>query len=460
MNNITSAPNIINCGNPSSTNLKVRNRMKDNKETTSEIFAKLNKRGKLDPRQNAMNYQLTNDHQLFRFYVQDVEPKLEKSNETNGENPNDLLKKEIQRLINVGDTKNDVMTKLLQGKLSDLTQSDNTAGTTPPSAAAIAAAIAGVLPAPVAGPSASDIASAIAGALAAAGIGIAPPSGGGAGGGPATSGVAGTAPPASTVTSTTTPPTLTGSPTVAFAPAVTVAPTITSTPALAAAAGAASTAGSSLLVMTPGTTAAVSSLVSMSTSTNTNIFLPTKDGTGQDYSLPVTTYLKLNAAGNWSMKKNMWPSLDDHVGSKLAWDRIIPNLDNSDFQLRLDKMNEFVLLYPKPKDFFDTYKTANPAFGTGFVASPSASPAPSGGAAGGAAGGGISGISGIPLSPITAPTSPSAAAGGVALFPPIMTKAQRWASKARAAGTGADAAAYTSGTGVNTVLFSGGGFGV
>ena len=78
MNNITSAPNIINCGNPSSTNLKVRNRMKDNKETTSEIFAKLNKRGKLDPRQNAMNYQLTND-QLFRFYVQDFEPKLEKT---------------------------------------------------------------------------------------------------------------------------------------------------------------------------------------------------------------------------------------------------------------------------------------------------------------------------------------------------------------------------------------------
>ena len=172
MNNITSAPNMINCGNPSTTNLKIRNRMKDNKETTSEIFAKLSKRGKLDPRQNAMNYQLTND-QLFRFYVQDVEPKLEQSNETNGENPNDLLKKEIQRLINVGDTKNDVMTKLLQGKFSELTQAVATAGTTPPSAVDIANAIAGALPAPVAGPSASDIASAIATALAAAGVGIA-----------------------------------------------------------------------------------------------------------------------------------------------------------------------------------------------------------------------------------------------------------------------------------------------
>ena len=143
---------------------------------------------------------------------------------------------------------------------------------------------------------------------------------------------------------------------------------------------------------------------------------------------------------------------------------IIPNLDNSDFQLRLDKMNEFVLLYPKPKDFFDTYKTTNPAFATGSVSSPS--PAPSGGAAGGAAGGGISSPSLSPgsssvLAALGLPsTSSSPAATSVALFPPVLTKAQRWASKARAAGTGADAAAYTSVTGVNTVLFSGGRFGL
>ncbi len=195
--------------------------------------------------------------------------------------------------------------------------------------------------------------------------------------------------------------------------------------------------------------------LSMSTSTNTNIFLPTKDGTGQDYSLPVTTYLKINAAGNWSTKKNVWSSLDDHVGSKAVWDRIIPNLDNSDFQLRLDKMNEFVLLYPRPKDFLDTYKTANPGFGTGSVSSSS----PSDGTTGGDAGGGISSISGIPLSPITAPTSPSGASTGVALFPPSLSKAQRWATKARTAGSCADATAYTSATGTNTVLFSGGRFG-
>ena len=149
---------------------------------------------------------------------------------------------------------------------------------------------------------------------------------------------------------------------------------------------------------------------------------------------------------------------------------IIPNLDNSDFQLRLDKMNEFVLLYPKPKDFFDTYKTTNPAFGTGSVSSPSPSPvpapAPSGGTAGGAAGGGISSPSLSPgsssvLAALGLPsTSSSPAATSVALFPPSLTKAQRWAAKASAAGTGADAAAYTSVTGVNTVLFSGGRFGL
>ena len=493
MNNITSAPNMINCGNPSTTNLKIRNRMKDNKETTSEIFAKLNKRGKLDPRQNAMNYQLTND-QLFRFYVQDVEPKLEQSNETNGENPNDLLKKEIQRLINVGDTKNDVMTKLLQGKFSELTQAVATAGTTPPSATDIANAIAGALPAPVAGPSASDIASAIAGALAAAGVGIAsgtttaggsvavPPGGGGSaaasaalggtsaptgGGGSAAasaSGVAGTAPPAATVTSTTTPPTVASAPAVAFAPAVTVAPTITSTAALAGSAAAASTAGSSLLVMTPGTASAVTGLVSLSTSTNTHLLLPIKDGSGE-YSVPVTTYLKQTAKG-WNTKKSDWPSLNENQISKSAWDRIIPNLDNSDFALRLNKIQEFLNLYPKPKDFLQAYVASYPAFGTGSVSSPGPSPSPSAGAAGGAAGGGISSPSLSPgsssvLAALGLPsTSSSPAATSVALFPPSLTKAQRWAAKASAAGTGAAAAAYTSVTGVNTVLFSGGRFGL
>ncbi len=118
-------------------------------------------------------------------------------------------------------------------------------------------------------------------------------------------------------------------------------------------------------------------------------------------------------------------------------------------------MNEFLLLYPKPKDFLDVYKSANPGLGTGSVSSP----APSGGASGGDGGGGITSISGIPLSPITAPTSPSADTTGVALFPPSITKTQRWTAKARVTGAGDDAASYTTATGVNTVLFSGGRFG-
>lgn len=282
----------------------------------------------------------------------------------------------------------------------------------------------------------------------------------GLGGG--TSGGAGTGPAAASGvsggTSGVSVPSTAGGSTVAFAPSVTIAPSITSTAALASSAAAASTAGSGLLVMTPGTSAAASALLSLGTSTTTNISLPIKGGTGQEYSLPVTTYLKINSSGNWSTKKNEWPSLGDHVGSRSAWDRIIPNLDNSDFQLRLDKMNEFLLIYPKPKDFLDAYKSANAGFGTGSVSSPS--PAASGGAAGGAASASLSPSpnSSSVLAALGLPSaSSSPAATGTALFPPLLTKAQRWAGKARSAG--ADAAAYTAATGVNTVLFSDGTFG-
>jgi len=123
-------------------NLKIRERMKDNKETPSEIFARLNKRGKLDPKQNAMNYQLTND-QLYRFYTEDVEPKLRQSNETMGGDANDVLKKEIQRLINVGDTKNTELVKMLQSNFGTLSADIAAAGTNPLTAGDIATAIAG-----------------------------------------------------------------------------------------------------------------------------------------------------------------------------------------------------------------------------------------------------------------------------------------------------------------------------
>ena len=78
MNTITSAPNVINCGNTSIANLKIREQMKNKNKMTGEIFAKLDKRGKLNPKQNAMNYQLTNE-QLFRFYCDEVMPKLQQT---------------------------------------------------------------------------------------------------------------------------------------------------------------------------------------------------------------------------------------------------------------------------------------------------------------------------------------------------------------------------------------------
>jgi len=145
--------------------------------------------------------------------------------------------------------------------------------------------------------------------------------------------------------------------------------------------------------------------VSMGTSASVNMYLPSKDGT--DYSLPVSTYLKATTKG-WNMKKNDWPSLEDKRASKNTWDRIIPNLDNSAFQKRIDKINEFLLVYPKPRNFFEAYKTTNPASPllTPVSSAPSAPSVPSGsstvspssiGAAGGS-GGSVSsiGVGGIP----------------------------------------------------------------
>jgi hypothetical protein len=108
--------------------------MKDNKQTTGEIFAELNKQGKLNPKQNAMNYQLTND-QLFRFYCDDVMPKLQQSNETNGGDPSEVLKTEIQRLLTVGDTQSTELVKLIQVNFTSLSADVAAAGTATPSRA-------------------------------------------------------------------------------------------------------------------------------------------------------------------------------------------------------------------------------------------------------------------------------------------------------------------------------------
>ncbi len=64
---------MINTGNPSVTNLKMRKYVKEHKQSSSQIFEKLNRRGRLNPTQNAMSVQLTNE-QLLRFYVKETDP--------------------------------------------------------------------------------------------------------------------------------------------------------------------------------------------------------------------------------------------------------------------------------------------------------------------------------------------------------------------------------------------------
>jgi hypothetical protein len=95
---------MINAGNPSAHNLKIRKYVQEHKQSSAQIFEKLNRRGRLNPAQNAMSAQLTNE-QLLRFYIKDTEPKLEKSNDNiqgQGGDANSVLMSEIQRLIDVG----------------------------------------------------------------------------------------------------------------------------------------------------------------------------------------------------------------------------------------------------------------------------------------------------------------------------------------------------------------------
>ena len=95
---------MINAGNPSVANLQMRKYVKEHKQTSSQIFEKLNRRGRLNPVQNAMSAQLTNE-QLLRFYVKETVPKLQYNNDDiqgQGGDTNSVLMSEIQRLIDVG----------------------------------------------------------------------------------------------------------------------------------------------------------------------------------------------------------------------------------------------------------------------------------------------------------------------------------------------------------------------
>ena len=95
---------MINAGNPSAANLQMRKYVKEHKQSSAQIFEKLNRRGRLNPAQNAMSAQLTNE-QLLRFYIKETVPKLQYNNDDiqgQGGNTNNVLMSEIQRLIDVG----------------------------------------------------------------------------------------------------------------------------------------------------------------------------------------------------------------------------------------------------------------------------------------------------------------------------------------------------------------------
>jgi hypothetical protein len=72
--------NTINAGNPSANNMITRQVMQKKRESSSTIFDKLSKRTAQLTTKNPLNNVLTNE-QLFRYYIQEVEPKLSQSND-------------------------------------------------------------------------------------------------------------------------------------------------------------------------------------------------------------------------------------------------------------------------------------------------------------------------------------------------------------------------------------------
>ena len=79
--------NTINAGNPSANNMIIRQVMQKKRQSSATIFDKLNKRTAQLTAKNPLNNVLTND-QLFRYYIQEVEPKLSQSNDNFSGLPN------------------------------------------------------------------------------------------------------------------------------------------------------------------------------------------------------------------------------------------------------------------------------------------------------------------------------------------------------------------------------------
>lgn len=97
----------INAGNPSLKNLIFRDVKEKKRPSFASVFEKLNSQTSTMNRKTPLNNVLTNE-QLFRFYVKDVMPQLDNSNDTFGENnANGLNNDLIRKLLN----KDDAMTK-------------------------------------------------------------------------------------------------------------------------------------------------------------------------------------------------------------------------------------------------------------------------------------------------------------------------------------------------------------
>lgn len=78
----------INAGNPSLNNLIVRDVKEKQRPTFASVFEKLNQRTSTMNRKTPLNNVLTNE-QLFRYYVKDVVPQLNKSNDNFGDDNDD-----------------------------------------------------------------------------------------------------------------------------------------------------------------------------------------------------------------------------------------------------------------------------------------------------------------------------------------------------------------------------------
>jgi len=108
----------INAGNPSLNNLMFQNVKERKRPSFSAVFEKLNKQASNMNRKTPLNNVLTNE-QLFRYYVKDVIPQLEKSNETFDGDGNGLNNDLIRRLLNKDTVMNKDNVSTLKGRVSN-----------------------------------------------------------------------------------------------------------------------------------------------------------------------------------------------------------------------------------------------------------------------------------------------------------------------------------------------------